>query len=467
MTSNLVQRSAILSLGLAASGVLSLCAPVAAALPVTASYATYRLARNHDSCYTEYYYQVTRSSLEFVRLEPDSIWQAQFRAILIVTDTAGHPIDTVAKLVGTQVHNPDEARRRDIKIIDILPLYLKAGTYRAELEITDMASGDQGRRVDELIVRDMGAIDSLMISDLQFAYSLQPVTDDQASPASAKYKNGYLVEPNPSDVFAPEDSILFLYGELYNLATMPDSYSVHMWILDDYGDIVRDMGTEWIARPGENALLVYGIPLADLLPDQWHVVAVEVDQGEATATARRRFLLGTGAVKPVEEEFTEEQAELNRKLIAYIATAEELTEYRALGLEGKRRFLADFWRRRDPDPATPQNEYFESHVNRFGWANLNYSRTLLDKTDGWNTDRGRVIILYGEPDEVVQSPSAIGTWAWERWEYQRIEGGVYFIFLDWKNLGDYRLMHSTKQGERFDPEWQRKIDYEGLDILNR
>jgi len=462
-----MNRSAIFSLVLAAPGVLSLCAPAAATVPVMASYATYRLAQDHDSCYTEYYYHVTRSSLEFVRMEPDSILQAQFRAILIVSDTAGHPIDTVARLVGTQVHSSDEARRRDIKIIDVLPLYLKAGTYRAELEITDMTSGDQGRRVDELIVRDKGATDSLMLSDLQFAYSLQPVADDQAQPASAKYKNGYLVEPNPSDVFAPDDSILFLYGELYNLAAMPDSYSVHMWVLDNNGDIVRDMGIEWIARPGESALLVYGIPLTDLQPDQWHVVAVEVGQGEARATARRRFLLGTGAVEVEPFEFTEEHAELNRKLIAYISTAEELTEYRALSLEGKRRFLEDFWRRRDPTPATPQNEFFESHVNRFAWANVNYSRTLLDKTDGWNTDRGRVIILYGEPDEVVQSPSAIGTWGWERWEYQRMEGGVYFIFLDWKNLGDYRLMHSTKQGERFDPDWQRKIEYEGLDILNR
>ena len=93
--------------------------------------------------------------------------------------------------------------------------------------------------------------------------------------------------------------------------------------------------------------------------------------------------------------------------------------------------------RRDSDPSTTRNEFFEAHRLRFAIANQKFSRTMSQKDDGWNTDRGRVMILYGDPDEVIQTPSSIATWGYERWEYHSLEGGVYFIFLDWKNLGDY------------------------------
>ena len=144
-----------------------------------------------------------------------------------------------------------------------------------------------------------------------------------------------------------------------------------------------------------------------------------------------------------------------------------MKEYRALSLEGKRRFLYDFWARHDPDPSTPQNEFYREHARRFAIANERFARSLTQRDDGWNTDRGRIFILYGPPDDIIYSSSSIGALPWERWEYRQLEGGVFFIFLDENNLGFYRLVHSNKQGELQDPEWELKIEREGLDIINR
>lgn len=441
----------------------------ASKVPLVASYAAYRLAPGHDSCYVECSYGVSRDSLQFEYLQPDSIWQASFRVDLVLSDSTGRVVDSVSKSVGTRAQSWEETRKRDVKVIDVLSLYIPAGTYQARLHVMDLGIANEGVRLDTLVVGDKNRTQELTLSDLQFAYHIEP-TDGPADPSRPKIKNGYYVEPNPSSIFAPEDSLLYLYGEIYNLQPTPAMYYVHLWILDPFGNVVKDLGPEELERPGETALLVYGLRIDDLPRGIWHTVAIEVEHGLRSASVRRPFWLGTGAQTGSDratQPFDENDAALNRRFILYLATAEDLAEYDALTLEAKRRFLDNFWGRRDPDPSTTRNEFFEGHRLRFAIANQKFSRSISGQPDGWNTDRGRVLILYGEPDEVVLNASSIGTWGWERWEYRRLEGGVFFIFLDWKNLGDYRLMHSNKQGERYDPDWQDKIETEGIDIISR
>ena len=436
---------------------------------MVASYSTYRWGKGHDSCYVECAYSISRDSLYFAYLPDDSIWQATFRVDVVLLDSLGARVDSLSRNVGTRTPSLEESRKRDVKVLDVLPLLLRPGQYQAQFTVTDLGDSSRGTRLDTLFVENKNRESELTISDLALAYRLTP-TDAPADVAHLKIKNGYYVEPNPSGIFAPEDSMLYLYGEIYNLKPTPALYQVHLWILDPFGEVVRDLGIEQLEPPGETALLAYGLRIDDLPRGIWHTVAVEVDHGLSTATMRKPFWLGTGMLSDsarAVEPFDEKDAMLNRRFIVYLATQEELSEYDALTLEGKRRFLDDFWMKRDSDPSTTRNEFFEAHRLRFAIANQKFSRSMNQRDDGWNTDRGRVLILYGEPDEVIQTPSSIATWGYERWEYNSLEGGVYFIFLDWKNLGDYRLMHSTKQGERWDPDWQTRIDAEGLDPLSR
>jgi GWxTD domain-containing protein len=442
-------------------------------ISVTASYATYRLAPDHDSCLTEYYYGVSRDGLHFNRIEidsvrHDSVLQAAFKLELRLTDTLGTVVDSWYKMVGTRVPSWEDAGKRDVKVIDVLPLYLRAGVYYADLTITDLSGEDTGRRVDTLFIADKNRAGVLTMSDLQFAYRIDPV--DESGGQGPKIKGGYYVEPNPADIFAPEDSLLFLYGEVYNLREQHATYHVQLWILDNTGQIEKDLGPELLNRPGESALLVYGLRIDDLARGQWHTVALEVEHGLQTVTSRRSFWLGTGVDSIVDRRdrpFTDEDALANRRFIVYLATPIDLQEYDALTLPAKQRFLDEFWRRRDTSPETLRNEAFDAYRLRYEIANQRFSRSMMEQKDGWNTDRGRILIVYGEPDEVIINPSSVGTWGWERWEYEKLEGGSFFIFLDWKNLGDYRLMHSNKQGERYDPDWQRKIELEGIDIRSR
>jgi hypothetical protein len=77
--------------------------------------------------------------------------------------------------------------------------------------------------------------------------------------------------------------------------------------------------------------------------------------------------------------------------------------------------------------------------------------------EGWRTDRGRVYLLYGEPDHVLRVPSECNSKPYQTWYYYGIEKGVEFVFVDRLGNGDYQLVHSTKRGELQDETWQRYL----------
>lgn len=87
-------------------------------------------------------------------------------------------------------------------------------------------------------------------------------------------------------------------------------------------------------------------------------------------------------------------------------------------------------------------------------ANTRYSTTFKQ---GWRTDRGRVLLLYGRPDEIERNPSSIDTKPYETWFYYSLDGGVKFIFGDVSGFGEYELMHSTHRNEIQDPNWRARI----------
>jgi GWxTD domain-containing protein len=104
--------------------------------------------------------------------------------------------------------------------------------------------------------------------------------------------------------------------------------------------------------------------------------------------------------------------------VAYIITNEERATFRSLeSAADKERFLEEFWKRRDPTPGTVENEFKEEHYRRIAYSNEQFAD---DTVPGWKTDRGRVYIVYGPPDEKEVHPSA--TPPSEQWRYRHIDG---------------------------------------------
>jgi GWxTD domain-containing protein len=138
--------------------------------------------------------------------------------------------------------------------------------------------------------------------------------------------------------------------------------------------------------------------------------------------------------------------------VAYIITDEERTAFKRLQTDEEReQFIEQFWLRRDPTPDTVENEFKEEHYRRIAYTNENFASGI----PGWKTDRGRIYITYGPPDEKETHPSGgtyerpseegggtTSTFPFEQWRYRYIEGigtDINIEFVDPTMSGEYRM----------------------------
>ncbi len=92
--------------------------------------------------------------------------------------------------------------------------------------------------------------------------------------------------------------------------------------------------------------------------------------------------------------------------VVYIITPEEKAAFKALSNDEERdQFIEQFWLRRDPTPDTPENEFKEEHYRRIAYANEHFAAGI----PGWKTDRGRIYIIWGPPDQ-IESHATGGTY---------------------------------------------------------
>ncbi|RPI98225.1 MAG: GWxTD domain-containing protein [Candidatus Aminicenantes bacterium] len=120
--------------------------------------------------------------------------------------------------------------------------------------------------------------------------------------------------------------------------------------------------------------------------------------------------------------------------VRYTINSEERKAFLALPAEAREPFIEDFWRRRDPTPGTPENEYRTEYYNRIERSNRLFSG---GGSPGWLQDRGRVYITLGPPDNRITYPRGVTFYGLptEIWWY-----GLYTIlFIDQYWNDDYRL----------------------------
>lgn len=144
--------------------------------------------------------------------------------------------------------------------------------------------------------------------------------------------------------------------------------------------------------------------------------------------------------------------------VAYIITKEERKAFMALVTDEEREnFIENFWRRRDPNPDTEENEYREEYYERIAYANEHFASGI----PGWKTDRGRTYIAWGKPDSIESHPSggsydrpsyegggSTTTYPFETWFYRHLDNvgdGVEIEFVDPTGTGEYRIARNADE----------------------
>jgi GWxTD domain-containing protein len=121
--------------------------------------------------------------------------------------------------------------------------------------------------------------------------------------------------------------------------------------------------------------------------------------------------------------------------LRYILPRKRFKEMQEAPPGHRQRLFEEFWSTVDPSPETELNELMEEYYRRAEFADRQFS---WSRFAGWRSDRGRVYMIHGDPDEVEREAGDLDRPAWERWIYR--ESGQSFLFVDRQGFGDYQLV---------------------------
>jgi GWxTD domain-containing protein len=154
-------------------------------------------------------------------------------------------------------------------------------------------------------------------------------------------------------------------------------------------------------------------------------------------------ILQKNDLPPVYKKWLEEE-------VVYIISSLEKQVFEKLLTDRERDlFIQAFWKQRDPTPGTEENEFRAEHYRRLTHADYYYGRQ--SPLPGWKTDRGRIYIILGEPNDIQRFESGQETYPAEVWFYQDkaevgLPPGFNIVFFKEHGSGDYKIYSPTMDG---------------------
>ncbi len=307
-------------------------------------------------------------------------------------------------------------------------------------EILDVAPG---RYVLTVAVRDEGSQratqEQITIDVPRFAGRglSTPMPIAEVTPRSVTDSVPFLLLNPSGTVVAGRDSLLPIYIEGYGADDTP----VRLLIRNEKGRVLSNEAVTVARRGGMRSGVVevpvrrIGIGVAQL---------TLVPEG-STDSASTYVFVGFGGDLPVAT-FDEMV-----NFLRHYATPSRLDRLRGAAEEERPEAWAQFMRETDAQPSTPEHEELRVYFGRLLRANSRYRE---EATPGWLSDRGRVFISLGEPDQLLEP--TITDFQRNRqqvWEYQSMN--LQLVFVDVTGTGRWRLTSTSET--RFEQEYRRRL----------
>jgi GWxTD domain-containing protein len=411
-----------------------------------------RFRGDSGKIFVELYYAIPQQSLTYI--QDSSGVHGGADITLVVTRPDGSQLAD-RWLVPHKLQSPSE-NTQGMNLVGFYPLMLGEGEHRVRVLARDV--GNPSRTDTAQFRLPIKALDTtkVVLSDIELAAIIRP-----GKSGAQFYKNTLEVVPNV-DAVTGEDRSPWLYAEAYGLTATVDrgDYTVRLSVLDALGKelISREKVRKRVA---ESSVLVDNVGVQNLRSGTYTLVVALLDSTRhvMTSSGKKFFVFNpklgidssllVGDAQVTMSAFARmDEKDLDREFswLRYHSTDDEKTQYGSLkGAETKRRFLFEFWSRRTPDSRPAVLEHVAYANNTF--------RTL--SKEGYLTDRGRVYITYGPPDDIDRHPSEAQTRPLEIWTYDAIQSGVIFVFVQRQLGGDLELVHSTHRNELHDENWER------------
>lgn len=366
-------------------------------------------------------------------LARDGSGQSSFTTVVVLTGSSG---DTLA--VNAWRSQTEWAQGRSVVNAVFLPA--TPGELLLTVTVTDDLNGLVG-----VAQRSVEAGLPGSFSEMELARTLMTAAEGSESTLR---KGSLIVFPAASNTFSvPSETRVYTYQELYDLGGTT---------LHRQAGILSPDGRVVFARPHDELSIPEGmnsvslVDSLDLLPARTSglytlYILYTSENGDTLGLTTKPILIQTAAAEPApvsSPETGDASAFLDQ--LSLLLSGNQADLYERLDEAGKSAYYSDFWRSSPVERAA-----FEARCLAAGrFSHLG--------REGWRTDRGRVLIRYGEPGEIERSPFTTSHVPYETWLY--FEGTSYrFVFADLSTNGDFRQVFSSVAGEVSFPNWQDMI----------
>lgn len=386
-----------------------------------------RFLDDYSNTIFDFNYQLPYNLLQFNKEESGFVAELKVEYLISMDGEKVSQGDFTNKLIF-----PNQEMTRSGKLYrDKLSVTLPSSAYTMHISFTDIHSLNNYSWVKKLEILKKGSF----LSDLEFSSN---IVADTTEYLDSFHRNGMLFFINCNHIYSKgEVDSLYLYYELGNLQFPVGNLHEKINILKD-DDTVKVITSEVNCR-GSKVSQLKKIDISDL-DEGYHKITIVIkdpisnviNKTEDYFSIRKKNSSNYRLFVDLEDEIA---------LLKYFLPSHKTKIWKELSIEGKLKFIDKFWEVNNTAIPSEKNEFYELTKERIRYSNEHFSHFK----DGWNTDRGRIFIRHGKPDDILYGNTDIKTKyaqkKYEIWKY-RTHSNYTFLFLDFQTNRNYRLIYS-------------------------
>ncbi|MCK4312686.1 MAG: GWxTD domain-containing protein [Candidatus Cloacimonetes bacterium] len=395
-------------------------------------------------------YQIPYRELDFQRDSLGFVTRLEVKFSLQKNEKIVYADEFVNKIVLTN----QELTRSDNYFSDKISLTLAKSDYLIRINFEDLNRNITAEWENKLEILPP----QTLISDVEFSFK---IISDTTAFLQKFHREKNLFQVNCNHIYLTDEfEKMCFYYELQNFRLDSENSC-------DLTETIRICRKEEIIREFQDKISessikiprIHKIEISDLEAGYYEVV-IEISDNIGNRKDVIKDYFSIKETKELEKRlFIDIEDEFN--LARYFLSSSQANIWKTLSEKGKKNFLNRFWSANDPDPSTEENEFFEIVKTRVEYCNKNYSHFK----DGWETDRGRIYIKHGAPDDILKLETGFYTKYSRKdyviWKY-RTTTDLTYIFIDLQANGNYKLIYvENDEDESTSPNWQ---DYLGKDF---
>ncbi len=441
---------------------LLLCSFSSQALDASITYSTFKSPSQN---YVEVYLYVVGKTVTYIPNADSTMFQAGVEVVILFKQDG-----EIVKFDKYNLNSPLGSLQEDF--IDLKRFALIDGEYQIEVSIQDKQDAENVVRYDGRLNMDYPKDANVLLqSDIELLASVKKTENVE----HVLVKNGFLIEPLPHNFYHKNLDKLIFYNEVYDTdKKIGDDFQVSYGIERMVNNKIKPILIGHKKRkPQSINVLILQMDIKDL-PSGNYNFFVEIRNRTKELLSRKSveftrsnpYLQATHEVTETVEVKDEFVGELSRKELRYslkaIAPLVKDGDVELLNsvVENKdsivqQRFLFNFWVNQNPNnPEVTYKAFMEvaKAIDKLYASGFGH---------GFESDRGRIFIKYGRPNDVIKVDNEPSAPPYEIWFYndfpQTNQADVKFLFYAPELGTNYRLLHSTVRGETNNPQWQIEL----------